>query len=83
MTSKLPMTPAEARLVEAAIAELRDDGWVSVKDRLPECERALLYSTEVGMYIAYCAGYMLMLPPDITHWLPLPSPPAPGQEEKP
>lgn len=60
--------------------------WISVKDKLPEKEKNVLYcdiETEIylGMLIdgmdkeIYWSHYDYLEDHDITHWMPLPNPP--------
>ena len=61
--------------------------WISVKDRMPTGEPRLLY-VHVGEGFEMCVGYFNRLTGayhieeetypglDVTHWMPLPQPPA-------
>lgn len=42
---------ASAR-IRALLAEARDDGWISVKDRLPEMAKNVLVATNRGIFMA-------------------------------
>jgi len=53
----------------------KPDGWISVKDRLPEERKHILWCHEPTQEIA--VGYLLRadIKPYFTHWMPLPKPP--------
>lgn len=67
------------------------NGWISVKDRMPETRHAVLVYTpyhkniwaasmhEDGNWYIWSPGSRVLLDPDwhgpITHWMPLPEPP--------
>ena len=63
-----------------------EDGWIDVKDRLPEIgEYVFVYNTEGAILIArlftdgwaafFADGEKLMGELSATHWMPLPNPP--------
>jgi hypothetical protein len=59
----------------------RDDGWVSVKDHLPEQEWVLVYLESFKACIGMCLGKGNWVDSKIdqlyvTHWKYLPNPPA-------
>lgn len=59
---------------------LKSNGWISVKDRLPETGRlALVYGSAGAMTIGrYIANNEWLVPgifSTVTHWMPLPEPP--------
>jgi hypothetical protein len=65
MEGQIPIYPVAVHL----------DGWVSVKDRKPPKNKDILvYSFSEGIFSATWMG--INLPADITHWMPLPLPPA-------
>ena len=74
----------ELTKLTAKVAELEGDGWVSVDDRLPEDGVLILYYFEitgisVGKYDSETNtfyGKLGFLCGDVTHWQPLPKPPA-------
>lgn len=75
------------------IEEMRKDGWISVKDRLPEEDKWILLTTGnfigVGKYRRYpwykeeeqpewSDETSEYIHPEPTHWMKLPTPPKPG-----
>jgi Lar family restriction alleviation protein len=61
----------------------RAAGWISVKDRMPSdvtaC-RIMIYRMVGGIRILRRNKYGYSLPADVTHWMPLPAPPATGEQ---
>lgn len=58
----------------------RPDGWISVKDRLPDTDReVLIYDLNLGCFVLSCIGIewaeLPVVHPHITHWRELPDPP--------
>lgn len=58
----------------------RPDGWISVKDRLPDTDReVLVYDLHLGCFVLSCKGMewadLPVVHPHITHWRELPDPP--------
>ena len=56
------------------------DGWISVKDRLPDTDReVLVYDLHLGCFVLSCRGMewadLPTIHPHITHWRELPDPP--------
>ena len=50
-------------------------GWISVKDRLPDVGKfVLIYSENNGVFMDYHDGATFGYY-DVTHWMPLPQPP--------
>jgi len=66
---------AVAGLLNRAADELDRCEWIRCDDEKPRRgERCLLYTTLDGGHVWIgCGG---VLPPDVTHWMPLPPPPA-------
>lgn len=58
----------------------RTDGWISVKDRLPDTDREMLvYDLDFGCSVLSCIGReredLPFFLPHVTHWRELPDPP--------
>lgn len=64
----------------------RPDGWISVRDRLPETmEKVLVYDDDVGIAVGFFAHHTASWfvfnfldegkKPTVTHWRELPDPP--------
>lgn len=56
------------------------DGWISVKDRLPDTDgEVLVYDFCIGCFVLSCRkkewAQLSVLHPRITHWRELPEPP--------
>lgn len=64
-----------------AAKALRETGWISVKDRMPNVhQRVLVYcqSKTIEMHVTACmymGGYFSRKVHNVTHWMPLPEPP--------
>lgn len=56
------------------------DGWISVKDRLPDTDReVLVYDLDFGYFVLSYIGMkwegLPFFHPNVTHWQELPDPP--------
>jgi hypothetical protein len=73
------------KIIEKRTLNLREDQWISVKDRLPEIEKEILYTdskyNEIYLGIMslddelnpYFTHYDFLEDKGITHWMPLPN----------
>ncbi len=65
---------------------LQDDGWVSVKDRLPKSKEEVLtyrpYSSYEKVNTTLFIGGCFVTDDEITHWQPKPNPPQDGSKEE-
>lgn len=65
----------------------RPDGWISVKDRLPDTDReVLVYDLDFGFFVLSCRGTKwedlpIIFNPHVTHWRELPDPPRMEEKE--
>ena len=69
-----------AMQLNAAYKQGQQDRWISVEERLPEPGQRVLCHSDVGSdriiaYLSIASGF----PSEVTHWMPLPSPPNPEQ----
>lgn len=74
----------ESEVVRVAFAACKicgePDGWISVKDRLPDTDReVLVYDLDFGCFVLSCRGMewedLPFFQPHVTHWRELPDPP--------
>lgn len=79
----------EIERLQAELAEVEKPKWISVSERLPECE-CLATGFQSEMIIGYIrdneeseTGYIAEneceILYDVTHWMPLPEPPEEGE----
>ena len=75
--------------VESVVNALLENGvtvqeWISVKDRLPDCENQRVLAVCIGDYQIgnpridtdrYTRGHWVRYGNDVTHWMPIPQPP--------
>ena len=57
-----------------------NNGWISVKDRMPDTDReVLVYDLNFGCFVLSCRGMewedLPFFTPHVTHWRELPDPP--------
>ena len=90
-THEQKLTRAEVKLIDTVLfelAEMSDNGWISVKERPPENhEPVFVYSKRTGREIAcYTTSNKWICNDgnyayDVTHWMPLPELPKEEREE--